>query len=540
MQLIGRNEQQAIDRLWQERTGLPLLILMEAAAAAVCRSCQQLLDAAGCPSGPVLILAGRGQNGGDALACARQLAASGVRVICREIFPGADLPPEAAANRRAALAMGMELGMLREGDFGRLTAGCLIVDGIFGTGFRSGRSLPPEVLAVSAQIASARAEGVQVVAIDVPSGLDADSGTIAEGTIQPDRTVTFVRPKVGLAAAPGRFLAGEIVVDNIGVPSPWVSEAIDMVRQVSGRPFYDQLDMAMIMSSLPKRPPESHKGMFGKVLLLGGSVGMPGAIALAAEAAARSGAGLLTLGVPASIGALILAARPECLLTLLPEPDADGGTAGVEAQARLEVVVQNLIAGQPAVAAGPGSGKSLWLSWTLPLLIRSVSRLILDADALNLIADDTACYFPLLQARPAAGLPPVILTPHPGEFRRLAPDISLEDRQQAARQLAERSGCVVLLKGASTVIAGPDNRVLINPTGNDGLARGGSGDILSGLIAGLLAQGLNPLQAAACGAYLHGLAADLAAVRLSRRAMLPRDVIESLGAAFRKVGWESG
>jgi ADP-dependent NAD(P)H-hydrate dehydratase / NAD(P)H-hydrate epimerase len=529
MRLIGRDEQQATDRLWQERTGLPLLLLMEAAAAAVSRICLDLVKNNHPDDRNVLVLAGKGQNGGDAFACARQLVAAGCRVTCRELFPTDSLPAEAAANRQAAISLGLGLGLPRPDDFASLGAGSLIVDGIFGTGLRADRPLPPVVGEAGERAAAARLRGARVVAIDVPSGLDANSGAIAAGALHADVTVTFVRAKVGLLAAPGRFLAGNIVVDPIGIPEAWVDEAIDQLRSTAGAPDTRLITADDILACKPERPADSHKGNFGRVLVLGGAPGMPGAAMLASEAAARSGAGLLTIAVPASIGPLVLAALPEGLLHLLPD---DGDAAQTEA------LIRRLIAGQPAVTAGPGAGRADWLAAALPLLISQAEHLLLDADALNFIAAHTDVYFPLLRARAGLGLPPAILTPHPGEFRRLLPDCSLSDRQAAARQLAMASGCVAVLKGASTVVAEPGGIAWINPTGNDGLARGGSGDVLCGLMAGLMAQGLPPSTAATAGVYLHGKAADLAACRLGRRAMLPRDVIAALGETFRAAGWE--
>ncbi len=529
MQVIGRNEQMAIDRLWQKRTGLPLLLLMESAAGAVTRICLDLLSTVEPSAGEILILAGKGNNGGDAYACARQLAAFKKNVICRDVFPQEPLTPDAALNRSAAKALGIDLGPLGPDDFTGLSSGSLIVDGIFGTGYRADRPLPSEVAAISGKVASARRLGARVVAIDVPTGLDADSGAVDPSAIQADFTVTFVRPKIGLCAAPGRFFAGRVITDNIGITDSLANEAIQEVSEEMHRPAFCLIELADVAACRPKRPADSHKGLFGKVLLLGGAPGMPGAILLAAEAAARSGAGLSYLGVPEAIGSLVLAARPESLLTLLDNESADADGRAI----------QNLLAGNPAVAAGPGSGKAGWLALLLALLIRDASRLVLDADALNLIADDKDFYFPLLRERlNRAGQEPAILTPHPGEFHRLAPDLDLSDRQMAALELAKRSGCIIILKGASSVIAEKTGNIWINPTGHDGLARGGSGDVLCGLVAGLLAQGLPAASAALCGVYLHGLAAELAAGRLSRRSMLPGDVIASIGDAFRKVGWE--
>jgi ADP-dependent NAD(P)H-hydrate dehydratase / NAD(P)H-hydrate epimerase len=527
MFIIGRLEQQAIDRLWQERTGLPLLLLMEAAASAVSRHCLKLLGAADISECQVLVLSGKGQNGGDALACARQLHAAGCRVTCCEVFPDEPLPPEAEANRQALHNLGLTQLLPTFDFFNSLPAGSLIIDGIFGTGYRAGRPLPPIVIEISRWSGDARKRGVRVVAIDVPSGLDADSGELAAGTLQADCTVTFVSPKIGLCATPGRFAAGEVIVDNIGVPQELVQAAIDKVT-AGGQPATHLISADDIRLLGPSRPADSHKGTFGQVLFLGGAPGMPGAALLASEAAARSGAGLLTIAVPAAIGPLVLAARPEGLLHQLP--------ADAEQSASL---INSLMDRNPAVVAGPGAGPADWLRKALPSIIRRADRLVLDADALNLISTEPETYFPLLRERLEHDQAPTILTPHPGEFRRLLPGCSLADRQAAARSLAARTGCITVLKGASTVVALPDGNVWINPTGHNGLARGGSGDVLAGLIAGLLAQGLSPAAAATAGVYLHGLAADLAAIKLGRRAMLPTDVIASFGQAFDLAGWEN-
>lgn len=526
MLIIGRKEQQAIDRLWKSRTGLPLLLLMEAAALAVSRVCLDLIKDRDKSRTSILVLAGKGQNGGDAFACARQLHAAGCRVVCRELFPDDELPPEATANREAARNLGLVLGLPSSEDFRELGEGSLVIDGIFGTGYRTGRPLPPLVAEAGELTAAARTRGAMVVAIDVPSGLDADSGAIAAGTFLADYTVTFIRSKIGLCAAPGRFMAGQVIVDCIGVPDNLVDDVFLEMRQ-SDHAETHRITPDDIKAWQPCRPADSHKGSFGQVLFLGGAPGMPGAAILATEAAARSGAGLLTTGAPAAIGPLLLAARPESMLHLIPD-DPQAATA----------LVSHLIEKGPAVAAGPGAGPANWLKMALPILIARVDRLILDADALNLIAAETDTFFPMLRERQAKGLQPAVLTPHPGEFRRLLPGCGLTDRQAAARELAATSGCVAVLKGASTVIAEPGGTAWINPTGNDGLARGGSGDVLCGLIAGLMAQSLPPSTAAAAGVYLHGLAADLAACRLGRRAMLPGDVINALGEAFKAAGWE--
>ncbi|MEA4890870.1 MAG: NAD(P)H-hydrate dehydratase [Clostridiaceae bacterium] len=524
MRIITPEEQQAVDRIWQEKTGLPLLLLMEAAAAAVVRQCREYAAERNIPRLPVLVLAGKGQNGGDAFACARMLLAGGWPVVCRELYPDAALPAEAAANRQALIGLGCCLGPATETDFA-LDPNGLILDGLFGSGYQGGRKLPEEFVRLSSLIADARRRGVRVIAIDVPSGLDAGKGTADPSCLQADCTVTFVRPKIGLCTTPGRFLAGRLIVDPIGIGDDLLAQAL----AGCGQPPAYLLCPDEIRTWCPKRPADSHKGLFGKALVIGGAPGMPGALVLAAEAAARSGVGLLHLAVPLAIAPAVLASRPEALVSLI---DPDDETESMTQIHRLSAQVQ-------AVAIGPGINRPAWLESLLADLIETAPQLVIDADALNQMSinPDTACRLLLDRGR-IRHLPPAVLTPHPGEFHRLAPDLDLQDRRRAACELAVRSGSIVVLKGAATIVAEPSGRCWINPTGQDGLARGGSGDVLCGLIAGLLAQGLPPHEAAAAGVYLHGLAADLAAARLGRRAMLPRDVITELGRAYSQTGWE--
>lgn len=528
MLTFQRAHQQLLDRAWTEQTGLPLLLLMEQAALAVTRACLDLVGSSQRPRTSVLVLAGKGQNGGDAFACARQLAAEGFPVDCLEVFPAADLPPEAAQNRFAWLALGYPL-LTCSTDLERiagLNRPSLIIDGLFGTGYRAERPLPPAILQLTAQVKAWRRAGAHVISIDLPSGVDADTGQIAEGAIEADTTVTFVRPKTGICATPGRFAAGRVIVDRIGIPD----QLLETLFAQTELPVW--IDPDMIRDLRTVRHPNSHKGSFGRVLILGGSPGLPGAASLATEAASRSGAGLVYLGTGESVAAQTLAAVSEALLTALPEHDPD----------RLIALLDQLIQNKQVVAIGPGAGQASWLGHALQRALTQSPAVVIDADGLNAIAAQPALYFPLLQARRPAGLAPAVLTPHPGEFGRLAPDLDWHNRQQAAQTLAQRLDAIVLLKGASTVIAAPDGRLWINPTGNAGLAKGGSGDVLCGLIAGLLAQNLPAFEAAAAGAYLHGLAADLAADLESggtgRRALLPSDVLRALGRAFAAAGWE--
>lgn len=522
MRLISSSQQKLIDQGWQDQTGLPLLLLMESAAQAVRLFINNLFASEPVRQKRILLLAGRGQNGGDAYACARLLAADGYAVTCRDVFPGAVLPAEAALNRAALWQMGYELDISLDHDFGSPVPD-LIVDGIFGTGLRFGRPLPREVRVISEKIARARSAGAKVVAIDIPSGVDSDTGQVCPGTIAADHTITFVKAKTGICAAPGRFFAGRIHTAGIGI----AAEIADRAIESSAETERFLIDGAIVAKHKIARPQDSHKGMFGKTLIIGGSAGMPGAAVLAARAAARAGTGLLQVAVPEEIAPLFLRALPEALITVLP---ADPKKA--------RALLGELLTPDVAAVIGPGIGRPAWLGDIIQTAVKA-RNLLLDADALNYMAGQPEKSWVLMQARVEKyGLPPAVLTPHPGEFRRLAGEISLGDRQSAAVELARRSACVVVLKGASTVVASPRNRFWINPAGHDGLAKGGSGDVLSGLTGSLLAQGLDPEIAAVCGVYLHGLSAEIVAEGQARRSVLPGDIISGLGQAFGRAGWE--
>ena len=532
MLTLMRSHQQQIDQAFTAQTGLPLLLLMEQAAAGVTRYCLNAIPDSSRPATTVLILAGKGQNGGDAWACARQLRAAHLRVEVFECFPGVALPPEAQLNRQAWVRLGYPISSLPDQLpvldtlLNHKKRPDWIIDGLFGTGFSATKPIADNIRRLTGQIQAWRLDGSTVVSIDLPSGVDADSGQISEGAIEADVTITLIRPKTGICHAPGRFAAGQIEVDPMGVPDDFIAQLF------AGKQLPELIDPEMIRSLRTQRHPNIHKGTFGRVLILGGSPGLPGAVSLAAEAASRSGAGLVYVGTGESVAAQTLAAVSEALLTALPEQD----------DLLLSERIDQLMAKKQVVAIGPGAGQASWLNHALMQAIETSPSLVLDADGLNTLASDLAVYQEKLKTRRDRQLEPAILTPHPGEFARLAPDLDWHDRQPSALELARRLDCIVLLKGASTVIAEPSGRLWINPTGNPGLAKGGSGDVLCGLIAGLAAQGLSAFEAAAAGAYLHGLAADLAADLTTggtgSRALLPSDVLRALGRAFEAAGWE--
>jgi NAD(P)H-hydrate epimerase len=345
---------------------------------------------------------------------------------------------------------------------------------------------------------------VPVVSCDIASGVDADTGVVLGDAVRADVTVTFSMAKPGQLVPPGLEMTGELIVADIGIP-PEAQQSQPVLGELT--------DESAVRGLLPKRARNAHKGDFGKLLLVCGSRGLTGAAALAARAALRSGAGLVSLGVPASVYPILAAKLDEAMVFPLPD-DADGklcDAALPELLRRLESSTACLI--------GPGLGRSEQVGRVVTELVsRSRVPLVVDADGINALAQ----HMDVLRGASC----PVVLTPHDGEFARLGGDLTA-GRFAAARQLSAQTGAVVLLKGNRTVIAQGD-RLAVNSTGNPGMATGGSGDVLSGVIVSLLGQGLPAFEAAQAGAWLHGAAGDRAAAELGQYGLLPSDLIGML------------
>jgi len=502
---------QACDRAATEQYRIPGLLLMENAGL-------QALDAivehfGGHAPLSSLVLCGRGNNGGDGLVVARHLHGLGHEVAVVLFGKVAELAGDAALNAQIAAAIGVPiLEAQDEAAWTALAAGLsgydCIVDAMLGTGLRSA---PRGVIVLA--IESVNAAGVPVIAVDLPSGLSADDGAIPGVAVAADMTVTFAAPKCCHLLAPAERLCGELVVADIGIP-----------RQVMERvePTLWLVEPGDPRGLLAARVPDSHKGDFGRVLLLAGATGTAGAAVLAAEAALRGGAGLVHVACPQPVYPAIAAQLTEALVHPLPVQEDTGlGTLAGEAFATLR-------ASADVLAVGPGLGTAASTqSLVRRVAIECEQPMVIDADGLNALAgavDDL---------RGAAG--PRLLTPHPGEAARLlgtdTASVQL-DRPAAVRELADRSGAVILLKGHRSLTCAPAGRPVINPSGNPGMASGGSGDVLTGLLVALLAQGLEPPVAAWAGAYLHGLAGDLAAEENGQVGLVAGDLIEWLPTAF--------
>ncbi len=532
MKTIGAVEQRIIEDA-AARIGIPTLLLMEQAARAVADRALALLPYLPCQR--VTILCGGGNNGGDGYAAARMLLDHVPELRLFEVEAIARNQGDARLNREACLGLGLVPEPLDHFQ----PSGGVIVDALFGSGYKADRLPSAEFIDVVEKIAISRSEhAARVLAVDLPSGVESETGRVGQAVVCADETLTFVLPKTGMYSYPGRKYCGTIRVCDLGVPP----SLIEQVWETEGFRTPRVVDVQEVRGWKPAVQTDSHKGSFGRAALLAGSPGMAGAAILAGRAALKAGCGYVYITVPESIYPAVLEAAPSLLTTIVP----DWGKSDLP-----EGFGQTFLEGKDAVLIGPGMGSEAQRSRALQRLLNEVigeaKRLVLDADALNLMAgaDCLANYRERLQARTAAGLEPAILTPHPGEFARLCPegaDLVLQDRIRAARMLAELTGSVIVLKGAGTVVVFPDGgdppETWINASGNVGMAKAGSGDVLSGLLAALLAQGLPLRQAVLAGVYLHGLAGDVMAQELTSRALTPEDTLAGLPAAYRQVGWE--
>ena len=504
--VLTPEEASALDRETQAR-GVHAAELMERAGRAVARAAREL--AGGSYGRRAVVVCGKGNNGGDGLVAARHLARWGLRTTVVSLEGAGSLREPAATNaRRLSEAPGVRIAPFEEPRLRReLDRADVVVDAIFGTGFRG---MPED--AWSAAIDAVNAASAPVVAVDIPSGVHGGTGAVEGDAVRADLTVTFGAAKLGAVLLPGAGFAGVVRVVDIGFPhdlirpTAWLTEPDDVARW------------------LPARDVETHKRASGVLVVVAGSRSMTGAPKLIAEAAARIGTGLVIVAPPRSATVAVQAGLTEP--TFMPLDETDEGTVAPEA---IESVLERLVSAD-AVAIGPGlTTDERTVAFVRELVRRSPVPLVLDADGLNAFTGDAGA----VRDRRS----PAVLTPHVGEYGRLsgvkARDLDA-DRPSRVRQLADATDAVVLLKGSRTVIAEPGGRLTINVTGSPALATAGTGDVLTGMIGGLLARGLGPAESAAAGAYLHGLA-GLFAGRDRGEGTLAGDVLDRIPEAVARV-----
>jgi len=514
MKILNSFQMKEVDRTAIEEIGIPGPVLMENAGAQIANALKMRFPRL--RHEKIVIVAGKGNNGGDGLVVARHLTNLGCRPQVLLLGAKSDVKGYAAINLGIAERTGIPIQeIVSEQDWKKrekiLGQASLIVDAIFGTGLLK----PAEGLFARAIDDINRAEGFKL-AVDVPSGLSSDHFELIGPAIKAHLTVALAAPKICHIFPPAEELVGELLVADISIPGYLLEEGkfkLELVEEKTILPF------------LRKRKKDSHKGTYGHLLAVAGSLGKTGAAVLAGRAALKTGAGLVTVATPRA--ALPSIARS--MMELMTEPLAETREGTISAEAVAGAV--KLMKGKDALLLGPGiSINPSTIQFVSGLLARAKGPVVIDADGLNILALRPALLPDLPQ--------PTILTPHPGEFARLC-GLSLKaifsEKLRLAPEFASKYGVFLVLKGYRTLVASPDGRVFVNPTGNPGMATGGSGDVLSGLIASLIIQEKDVLGSVLAAVYLHGLSGDIAATKTGERALIAGDLIRYLPQAFKRL-----
>jgi NAD(P)H-hydrate epimerase len=514
MILVTAAEMQAMDRRTIETGGIPGIELMENAGRGAARFLLDYFPEA--IQNQIGIIAGKGNNGGDGFVIARYLSQKGIQVNVYLLAQSSAVKGDAAENLKLLKPLGIPVIELpdkksfsnRQNDMQHVD---LWVDSILGTGLKSDvRGYYRDVITFINSLKK------PVFAVDIPSGLNSDTGQPCGACIQAQATATFGFAKSGHVLQPGAAFSGRLKIVDIGIP--------DHIAKEIGPQQY-RLTRDQIRNYFQPRKPDSHKGTAGHLLVIAGSTGKTGAAAMTAMSAMRVGAGLVTLGVGQSINTILESQVLEVMTE--PLPDLDNGHLGESALDR----ILDLTADKQCLALGPGLGQAKETRTLVTRIIQNSSiPLVIDADGLNNLAGHTQILKELQV--------PVIVTPHPGEMARLMKTSAAAvqaDRMQSARDFAFEFNAHVILKGAGTVIAHPDGRAYINSTGNPGMAAGGMGDVLTGVIAGLITQGFSPESATHAGVYLHGAAADTLAESIGPMGYLAGEVRDAIPGEIKKM-----
>jgi ADP-dependent NAD(P)H-hydrate dehydratase / NAD(P)H-hydrate epimerase len=524
MRVLNSDQMREADRRTIDEIGIPSIVLMENAGRQAVAAMEAAFE--DLSTSRVAVLCGRGSNGGDGFVIARTLVQRGVDTVVFLMGSVSDVKGDARTNLEILGHIGLtvvEVTTAQEWElhFSEVSACDVIVDAILGTGTR-GKLLG----LLETVVADINGLGVPVVAIDVPTGLSGDTHELQGAAIEATMTVTLGAPKIPLILPPADSHTGDLVIADIGIPYPVIDE-------VEG-PYVELLVRERMREIVPMRAAESHKGDFGRVLVVAGSLGRTGAAHLAAIGALRSGAGLVTIATPRSCLPILASMAPEYMTEPLDETPS--GTVDFAALDRVLDLQADVIAVGPGLGQDPGTA-----AFVHGLLERAGVPLVLDADALNAFSGDPD----RLMGRDGVD---VIVTPHPGEMARLL-NITIEavqaDRLTHARAFAAAHRVHVVLKGHRTIVAGPEGRSFVNLTGNPGMATGGTGDLLTGMVAAWFAQVLDAEAACKLSVYLHGSAGDLAEADEGDTGLVATDIAARLGEAVleltarRKIKQES-
>lgn len=490
--------------------GIPGIVLMENAGAAAADEISRI-----CCGKSAAVICGTGNNGGDGFVIVRHLICKGWKVKVFVCGDAGKIKGDALTNLEILINMAAEVSLATVDDMEALDSGIaesiVIVDALLGTGFKGKVSGLYEQV-----IDKINASGKVVVAVDMPSGLDGDTGFAGGACVRANKTVAFQLAKVGQVINQGPEYCGELITADISIPRQVIEEAGLKVNLT---------DMEFLASRICKRTDNTHKGTYGRVSVIAGSLGMLGAGLMSARSALKSGAGIVTLGVPKSLQAAANSMSPELMTRGLAE-NADG-TLSKECTGQL----LELIKPDSCTLFGPGLSQGPDIEGLAEHIIREAKApLVIDADGINAISREPEILRESISS--------IVITPHPGEMARLmkctASDIQ-GNRLAYAERFAREYGAVTVLKGFRTIVAVPDGTLHVNPTGNPGMATAGAGDVLAGIIAGLIAQGMPAADAAVCGVYIHGAAGDAAAQKIGEYGLTASDIIEFVPHTIKNI-----
>ncbi len=512
MKAVTGTDMGKLDKFSIDKVGIPGIVLMENAALKIVKHVKLYLEQGQLVGSNVLIVAGKGNNAGDAFAVARHLITGGNRVKLYCLFDKECIAGDARINFDILQHMGAIIEFLQndselDGLSSDIKNAQIVIDGIFGTGFRG------QVQDHIAKIIDIINENSKyTIAIDIASGIEAATGRVADTCVQANKTVTFELPKIGQLIYPGAQYTGQLVVESIGMPRQAI-ESIEICTNLTDSDF--------VKTVIPKRKAEFNKGSCGKVVVVTGSLGMAGSGCIAAKASLRTGSGLVYIAGPSSLINIYQSVVPEAVAINLEDNN------GIVSEESTDTILD--ILGKCNVAAfGPGLSSNNSIYNILSNIAENASiPVVLDADALNVLAKNTDIFSKFQKD--------VVITPHPGEMSRLTGlDVSYiqQNRIEVAKKYASLWGVVVVLKGARTIIANKSGELYINPNGNAGMATAGSGDALTGIIASLIGQGADAYEAAVAGTYLHGLAGDMAAVSKGEYGLNAMDIVENVPYAI--------
>ncbi len=519
MKLVTASEMKAIEKIAIDSYGIPGIVLMEHAGKSIARKCISLLNLK-YHSKKILVFAGKGNNGGDGFVAARHLINEGIHVDTILLSNPQDLKGDARTNFEILQKMNARIiPITAEEDIDGINIflkdSDIVIDAIYGTGFKG------KAIGITGEtIKMLSSFNGTIVSVDLPSGVEADTGKVNGSCVKADYTLTFGLPKIGLYIEPGNSLCGQIEVVNISLPRELIHSK-DLQKNL--------INEIWCKNKLPQRKTTGHKGNYGHVFVVGGSIGMTGAVALSCEGALVTGAGLVTAGIPESLNSILEIKLTEAMTKPLPELDG-GFISENAAKPILEFMKKSSV-----LAIGPGISTVSSVKKLLKEILPKINvPVVIDADGLNVLVEIIEEEKDFLSNVSTT----VVLTPHPGEMARLTRLSTKEiqnDRLKYAAEYAALWGVIIVLKGAKTIVAGPNGIIHINTTGNPGMATGGTGDVLTGVISALIAQGIAPVDSAALGVYLHGRAGDIAAIKEGEYSLIAGDIVKCLPLALKEL-----